>query len=207
MSDQDQIMKDFLLPDLSKDGSETYIQKIRNVALKHSQSSIQLKKYSVKVGSLAVTAYKDEPKMKEEWEKFYLPDHMYMEVIGVVEKFSGHLPNDGLVLMVCEDGKVFAYNDNTLYHINNNLKELFVHGFKLPGIKSYYHGQSFEDMTAEDWDKIWKSKEVREKNLMEQQKFLESMKDSFLTNLDIIFEKKQEEPSSSGGRAKPIPVL
>lgn len=134
--------------DASLAGSETYLQKIRNVALKHSQSKIQLKKYSVKVGTLAVTAYKDEPEMKEEWEEFYLPDHMYMEVIGVVEKFSGDLPCDGLVLMVCEDGKVFAYNDNTLYHINNNLKELFEHGFELPGMNSYHHGQSFEDMVS-----------------------------------------------------------
>ncbi|XP_026998328.2 uncharacterized protein LOC113640150 isoform X1 [Tachysurus fulvidraco] len=206
MSKQEQIVKDFLLPDLSKDGSETYLKKIRNVALKHSKSIIKLKKYSVKVGSLAVTAYKDEPEMKEEWEEFYLPEHMYMEVIGVVEEFSGHLPRDGLVLMVCEDGKVFAYNDNTLYHINNNLKELFLHGFELPGIKSYYHGQSFEDMKEKDWDKVKKSKEVREK-MKDHEKMLKCLKDSYLTNLDIISGKKQGKPSTSGGRDKPIPVL
>lgn len=70
--------------------------------------------------------------MLGEWEKFYLPDHMYMEVFGVLEDFPCNSPDGELVLMVCEDGKVFAYEVNTLHLIADNLKELFTSGLKFP---------------------------------------------------------------------------
>ncbi|KAK3525081.1 hypothetical protein QTP86_014470 [Hemibagrus guttatus] len=202
MSKQDQIVKDFLIPDLRKDGSKKYLQKIREVASKHRQSKIKLKKmekYSFKVGSLAETSYKDEPEMLEEWEQFYLPDHMYMEVVGVLEKFPCNSPNDELVLMVCEDGKVYAYEGNRLYLISNTLKDLFERGFHFPGgIKEYYRGQSFEDVTDKEWDKVKKSKDVQ-KAMKDHQETLKCAKDSYLTNLDIIMGRAQRPPSSAGG--------
>ncbi|KAG7326049.1 hypothetical protein KOW79_010974 [Hemibagrus wyckioides] len=208
MSQQEQILKDFLIPDLSKDKPEVYLRKIRDVASKHRQSKIKLKKmgkYSFKVGSLAETSYKNEPEMLEEWEQFYLPDHMYMEVIGVLEKFSCNSPNDELVLMVCEDGKVFAYEGNRLHLISDSLKDLFEHGLQFPGIKEYYRGQSFEDMTDKEWDKVKKSKEAM-KMMKDHQEMLECAKDSYLTNLDIIMGRAQGGASSAGARDEPIPV-
>lgn len=124
-----------------------------------------MEKYSFKVGSLAETSYKKEPEMLEEWEQFYLPDHMYMEVIGVLEKFSCNSPNDELVLMVCEDGKVFAYEGNRLHLISNNLKDLFERGLQFPAIKEYYRAQSFEDMVS--WTSLFIKFKIQNKLLIE----------------------------------------
>ncbi|XP_053493463.1 uncharacterized protein LOC128615419 [Ictalurus furcatus] len=209
MSKQDKIQKDFLLPDLKKDGWELYLQKIRKVASDNRGSEIKLKKvekYSFKVGTLEETSYKDEPDMVDEWEQFYLPDHMFMEVIGVVEKFPCNSPNDELVLMVCEDGKVFAFEGNRLHLVSNNLEELFKNGLQFPGTEQYYSGQSFEDMSEEDWDRVRESKEVKEKR-KEHQEMLESMKDSYLNNLDIIMGREREEPIPFPEGTPLVPVL
>ncbi|KAF4080874.1 hypothetical protein AMELA_G00176360 [Ameiurus melas] len=207
MSKQDRIQKDFLLPNLKKDGVNLYLQKIREVASGRRGSEIKLKKleeYSFKVGTLDETSYKGKPEMFEEWEQFYLPDHMYMEVIGVVEKFPCNSPNDELVLMVCEDEKVFAYEGNRLHLVSNNLKELFENGLQFPGTEQYYRGQSFEDFSDEDWDKVRESKEVKKK-MKEHQAMLESVKDSYLNNLDIIMGRKREVPIPVP-EGKPVPV-
>ncbi|XP_053469790.1 uncharacterized protein LOC128600985 [Ictalurus furcatus] len=193
MSKQDKIQKDFLLPDLKKDGVKLYLQKIRKVASDNRGSEIKLKKveeYSFKVGTLEETSYKDEPDMVDEWEQFYLPEHMFMEVIGVFEEFPCCSPNGDLVLMVCEDEKVFAFEDETLHLVSNNLEELFKNGLQFPGTEQYYRGQTFEDMTEEDWDRVRESDGLKEKR-KEHQELLESMKDSFLNNLNIIMGRKR----------------
>ncbi|XP_017311354.1 GTPase IMAP family member 7 isoform X1 [Ictalurus punctatus] len=196
MSKQDKIQKDFLLPDLKKDGVKLYLQKIRKVASDNRGSEIKLKKveeYSFKVGTLEETSYKDEPDMVDEWEQFYLPEHMFMEVIGVFEEFPCCSPNGDLVLMVCEDEKVFAFEDETLHLVSNNLEELFKNGLQFPGTEEYYRGQTFEDMTEEDWDRVRESDGLKEKR-KEHQEMLERMKDSFLNNLNIIMGRKRVVP-------------
>ncbi|KAF7689977.1 hypothetical protein HF521_011781 [Silurus meridionalis] len=116
-----------------------------NVAMLHLK---QMEEHSFTVGSLAETSYRNEPEILEEWQEFYLPDHMYMQVIGVCKEFSCDSLDDELVLMLCEDGKVFANEGNRLHLTKNNLKELFEHGLQFPGTKEYYRVQSFEDMTT-----------------------------------------------------------
>ncbi|XP_053474026.1 GTPase IMAP family member 7-like isoform X2 [Ictalurus furcatus] len=193
MSKQDKIQRDFLLPDLKKDGVKLYLQKIRKVASDNRGTEIKLKKveeYSFKVGTLEETSYKDEPDMIDEWEQFYLPEHMFMEVIGVLEEFTD---DDDLVLMVCEDEKVFAFEDETLHLVSNNLEELFKNGLQFPGTERYYRGQTFEYMTEEDWDRVRESDGLKEKR-KEDQELLESMKDSFINNLNIIMGRKRVVP-------------
>ncbi|KAF4079015.1 hypothetical protein AMELA_G00188250 [Ameiurus melas] len=41
--------------------------------------------------------------------------------------------SDELVLMACEDGKVFAFEGNKLHLVSNNLEELFKNGLQFPG--------------------------------------------------------------------------
>lgn len=71
-----------------------------------------------------------------------------MEVIGVLEEFPCDSLNAELVLMVCENGKVFAYEDEHMHLVAKSLKELFDHGLQFPGIKRYYRGQAFEHMVS-----------------------------------------------------------
>ncbi|KAM9434262.1 uncharacterized protein Hap1MRO34_002100 isoform 2-T2 [Clarias gariepinus] len=195
MSKQDQIQEDFLLPDLNKAGPKIYLQKIRDVVDKHKGSQIKLQKvgiFSFKVGFLAQTSYRDTPEMLEEWEEFYLPDQVSMEVIGVLEKFRCESSRNELVLMVCEDEKVYGYADNRLHLVANSLKELFKDGLQFPGIKQYYRGQSFEDMSDAEWDSVNKSEVVRE-SVKEHKEMLAYKKDSYLTNLDIIMGRSSGE--------------
>ncbi|KAI4874435.1 hypothetical protein NFI96_019381 [Prochilodus magdalenae] len=198
MSQQDRIKKEFLLPDLRRDGSNKYLEKIRSVVAKYCQEKIELKKvkdYKFRIGSFKDTSYRDEPDLLEEWEQFYLPDHMKMEVIGFLENFPCHVDSGELVLMVCRDGTVFGYEYEKLHLVANNLKELFEYGIQFPGTQYYYRGQSFEDMTDDDWDKVKKSKEVIQ-STTEHQNMLERMKSSYLRNLEALKQQQQGEPEA-----------
>ncbi|KAL7883144.1 hypothetical protein SRHO_G00008020 [Serrasalmus rhombeus] len=212
MSLQDQIRKDFLLSDPKKDGAVKYLEKIVKVVTKHNQKRIALKKvekYKFRIGSFKDTSYRKEPDLLEEWEQFYLPDHMKMEVIGFLEKFPCNADSAELVLMVCEDGKVFAYEDERLHLVANDLKELFEHGVQFPGAKYYYRGQSFEDMTDDDWDKVKESEAVIA-STKEHQDMVQRMKTSYLQNLEIIKQRQQGElhpAEMERDPCVPVPVL
>ncbi|XP_053087424.1 uncharacterized protein LOC113524029 isoform X3 [Pangasianodon hypophthalmus] len=197
MSKHTEIVRDFLQPDLKKVTPRDYLSKIREVVLIHCQSQIAIKnmeKCNFRVGSLKDTSYEDEPDILEEWEQYYLRENMKMEVIGVFEEFPCNSLYAELVLMVCEDGKVFAYEDEQMHLVAKSLKELFDYGLQFPGIEQYYRGQSFEDMTDAEWDRVKKStKEVAVKK--QHQDMLEHMEESYLIDLAIIKQRLQTEPS------------
>ncbi|KAI5608691.1 hypothetical protein C0J50_6585, partial [Silurus asotus] len=164
---------------------------IRKMVLRHQHSHLPLKNWEgniFRVGTLKDTLYKDELDILEEWEQYYLPEHTSMQVIGVLERFSYKSLNGELVLMVCEDGKVFAYLDEEMHLVAKSLKELFESGLQYPGIIQYYRGQSFEDMTDADWNNVKQSpKMIAQKK--KNQDILESMENCYLKNLSIIMEK------------------
>ncbi|MCJ8750265.1 hypothetical protein PDJAM_G00260550 [Pangasius djambal] len=199
MSNHNEIVRDFLQPDLQKGITPwDYLSKIREVVLNHRQSQIAIKnleKCNFRVGTLDDTSYKDEPDILEEWEQYYLRENMKMEVIGVFEEFPCNSLYAELVLMVCEDGKVFAYEDEQMHLVAKSLKKLFDYGLQFPGIEQYYRGQSFEDMTDAEWDRVKKStKEVAVKK--QHQDMLELMEESYLRDLAIIKQRLQTEQPS-----------
>ncbi|KAG7999422.1 hypothetical protein GBF38_000527, partial [Nibea albiflora] len=77
-----------------------------------------------------------------------------MQVIGVVEETL--CPCDELVLMTCEDRKVYSYDGEELHVVAASLEELCYEGIEYPASKSYYKGEAFKAMTDEDWDKVKK---------------------------------------------------
>uniref|UniRef100_A0A3B1JX65 Uncharacterized LOC111197155 n=2 Tax=Astyanax mexicanus TaxID=7994 RepID=A0A3B1JX65_ASTMX len=207
MSRQKKITEDFLTPQLMKCGAQKYLEEIGSFVSKHSGAKIKLKKverYNFRVGSLKDTSYKNTD-LLQEWEQFYLPDEMKMVVIGVLEDFPCGEDSAELVLMVCEDGNVFAYEDERLHLVASSLKELFESGVQFPGSKYYYRGQSFEDMTKDDWNEVKQSKEAMEKH-KKHQDMLESIKPTLLKNLEIIKERQQGEPPSEGSEMS-VPLL
>ncbi|XP_049332309.1 uncharacterized protein LOC111197155 isoform X3 [Astyanax mexicanus] len=190
-----------------KCGAQKYLEEIGSFVSKHSGAKIKLKKverYNFRVGSLKDTSYKNTD-LLQEWEQFYLPDEMKMVVIGVLENFPCGEDSAELVLMVCEDGNVFAYEDERLHLVASSLKELFESGVQFPGSKYYYRGQSFEDMTKDDWNEVKQSKEAMEKH-KKHQDMLESIKPTLLKNLEIIKERQQGEPPSEGSEMS-VPLL
>ncbi|KAF3833681.1 hypothetical protein F7725_024885 [Dissostichus mawsoni] len=83
------------------------------------------------------------------------PEIVSMQVVGVVEGTS--CPWDQLVLMICEDGKLYAYDEEELHLVASSLKQLDEEGIEYPASKTYYKGEAFKDMTMKDWEKVWNS--------------------------------------------------
>lgn len=98
----------------------------------------------LRIAELNDSIYRDSHDEVNGWGKFYLPKTVNMQVFAVVEGVS--CPCDQLVLMTCEDKKVYAYDEEGLHLVASSLDQLCVHGLKYPGLKTYYKGESFKDM-------------------------------------------------------------
>uniref|UniRef100_A0A3Q2V709 Uncharacterized protein n=1 Tax=Haplochromis burtoni TaxID=8153 RepID=A0A3Q2V709_HAPBU len=91
------------------------------------------------------TVYKDNFLVVNGWGKFYLPKVVTMQVIGVVEGIS--FPCEQLVLMTCEDQRVYAYDEEELHLVASSMKQLGDEGMEYPGSTVYYRGEAFKDMS------------------------------------------------------------
>lgn len=96
------------------------------------------------IGDLDDTIYRGKDDEVDGWGKFYLPEEVNMQVLGVVKGTS--YPCDQLVLMTCEDRKLYAYDGEELHVVASNLEQLCTKGLQYPASKSYYHGEAFKDM-------------------------------------------------------------
>lgn len=90
------------------------------------------------------TIYKDSKRTVNGWGKFYLPNCVNMKVVGVAH--GTPYPCDQLVLMTCEDEKVYAYDEEELHEVASSLLQLCNGGICYPASKSYYHGEAFKHM-------------------------------------------------------------
>ncbi|XP_029976261.1 uncharacterized protein LOC115409292 isoform X2 [Salarias fasciatus] len=134
------------------------------------------------IGGVEDTIYRDKPGEVNGWGKFYLEDEVNMQVIGVVE--GTYCPYD-LVLMTCEDKKIYAYDGEELHLVAPGLKQLRDEGIEYPASKSYYNGEAFKNMTEEDWDKVRKGpvgrrldEEHRKVVTANKSRFIQSLKNS-----------------------------
>ncbi|XP_062342993.1 uncharacterized protein LOC134040860 [Osmerus eperlanus] len=109
---------------------------------------------SWRIGGLKDTIYYENPKEVEEWEKFYLPEYVKMEVLGTVED----IPCQGtqLVIVVGEDRNIYGHDGETLHLVASSIKELCTSGIQYPGIKTFYRGECFKNMTEMDWEAVRK---------------------------------------------------
>uniref|UniRef100_A0A7N8YBN2 Uncharacterized protein n=1 Tax=Mastacembelus armatus TaxID=205130 RepID=A0A7N8YBN2_9TELE len=95
----------------------------------------------LKIAELDDTIYRDEEEVVNGWGKFYLPDSVKMQVVGVVEGTS--CPCDELVLMTCEDKQVYAYDGEELHLVASDLVKVFEEGIEYPG-------EAFKDMVRSE---------------------------------------------------------
>lgn len=96
------------------------------------------------VGDLDDTIYKDDSDALYSWENFYLKNEVVMRVLGVVE--GSPFPAEQLVLMTCEDRKIYAYDEDNLHLVALNLERLCYEGINFPPLMSYYYGEAFKDV-------------------------------------------------------------
>ncbi|KAM4725912.1 uncharacterized protein FYW61_013948 isoform 2-T3 [Anableps anableps] len=161
------------------------------IVSKYRGNSLQLcspAKAILTIGPIEDTEYKNRPAVVNGWGKFYLPTTATMEVIGYVE--GTPYPCDKLVLMTCQDQKVYVYDEDELHLVASSLKEMCTKGIAFPPFQSYYHGEAFKDMTKEDWEEVKKGP-VGKRLDEEHRKLVASHKSTLLQDLKIIRQKQR----------------
>ncbi|KAL6461066.1 hypothetical protein MHYP_G00310320 [Metynnis hypsauchen] len=152
--------------------------KAASVVKKNSGTLIPLvkpKSYHVRVCRQDDTVYAGNEDQLDAWEDHYLPERMAMEVIGAIDDFPCEAYDRQLVLLLCEDGNIYAYEDEVLHLVARSLRDLFESGMTFPGIKSFNLGECFEDYEELQ---MWSDIEV-----------VENVKTSETTCLDIVVRK------------------
>nr|XP_020444745.1 uncharacterized protein LOC109953611 isoform X2 [Monopterus albus]XP_020444746.1 uncharacterized protein LOC109953611 isoform X2 [Monopterus albus] len=147
----------------------------------------------LRIAGLEDTIYRDDDYEVKSWGAFYLPDIVNMQVFGVVEGIS--CPCDQLILMTCEDKKVYAYDGDELHVVASSTQQLQDEGIEYPASETYYDGEAFRHMTEEDWEEVGKSP-VRQRMEEEYDKLVAKIKPKFLENLRITRQKRSNCPGS-----------
>ncbi|XP_078124663.1 uncharacterized protein LOC144529443 [Sander vitreus] len=178
---------DLQLPMLERISREREPQKmVSDFVSKNKHKTVSLINPSgakLTIGDLEDTMYRGKYDEVNGWGKFYLPEKVSMQVIGVVEGTS--CPCDELVLMICcEDAQVYAYDgeEEELHLVASSLDQLLHAGIEYPASKSYYKGEAFKDMTEEDWAEVRKS-DVGRRLDEEHHELVMSKKSELLKNL------------------------
>lgn len=130
--------------------TETYLKKHHEEGYEVELKDAYTKEvaYIWKLGTFESTMYGDDSNVLEEWEECYLPDDMKMQVLGEVHRTSSDLETPSLVLMRCEDEKIYAYDEQRLHLVAENLTQLSDEGISYPSKTYYSYWQTFEDMVT-----------------------------------------------------------
>lgn len=91
------------------------------------------------------TVYEGDEEQLEAWKDYYLPERTEMEVIGAIDDFPCDAFGLQLVLLLGEDGRVFAYEDELLHLVAVNLRDLLQCQMVFPGLETFKLGECFEE--------------------------------------------------------------
>ncbi len=121
---------------------------IANFVKHHGNSTIPLvkpKSCTLRICGLEETVYEGDEEQLEAWKDYYLPERMEMEVIGAIDDFPCDAYGLQLVLLLGEDGTVFACEDELLHLVARNLRDLLQSEMAFPGIETFKLGECFEE--------------------------------------------------------------
>ncbi|XP_041073075.1 uncharacterized protein LOC121293805 [Carcharodon carcharias] len=134
-----------------------YLQLVTKNVNTHKGKLIPLRKgLPIIIGDLDDTVYWGRPDMLKCWEDLYLPQRMEMVVLGTIDGYPSLAPGLQLVILAGKDGPVFAYEEEMLHKIANNLKQLFTEGVTFPGTEIYEYGRGFRPKTNEEYQSALK---------------------------------------------------
>ncbi|XP_067232674.1 uncharacterized protein [Chanodichthys erythropterus] len=117
--------------------------------------------YTLRICGQDGTLFEGDEEQLEAWRDFYLPESMEMEVIGAIDEFPCDAFGLQLVLLLGEDGSVFAYEDEILHLVAKSLRDLFQCEMVFPGIKTFKIGEYFDEQTEEEYREMMESDEVK----------------------------------------------
>ncbi|XP_056406121.1 uncharacterized protein LOC130297562 isoform X2 [Hyla sarda] len=115
-----------------------FVQKYKNMLIPWKNSDCCLR-----LCDLSGTDYMGQDYMQEAWEELHLPKTTRMQVFGTLEYTQDVLLSVPCVILVGEDGCIYAYRDEELHLIANSLKE-FVQNGNRKVYKSYCYPESKE---------------------------------------------------------------
>uniref|UniRef100_A0A3P8ZBK5 Uncharacterized protein n=1 Tax=Esox lucius TaxID=8010 RepID=A0A3P8ZBK5_ESOLU len=173
-TDTEEIKTDFLQYEKTEDKVE-YLKQVTETVSKHCNASIPLRKpegSEWKIGGQDVTCYSEDDGTVKEWGIFYLPEIVKMEILGAVENLPFPTECGQLVIMLCEDRHVYAYDGEEMHLVASSLKDLFDSGLQYPGFSIYYRGECFKDMVR--IQKLEKEHQELLKTLQQRLKLIQS---------------------------------
>ncbi|XP_078081767.1 uncharacterized protein LOC144501700 [Mustelus asterias] len=129
-----------------------YLQLVTKNVMVHRGKSIELTKgFPIIIGNLDDTIYWGRPDLLECWQDLYLPQRMEMVVLGTIDGYPCLAPGLQLVILAGKDGSVFAYEEEVLHKIADNLLQLFLGGVTFPGTEIHAYGKGFRPKTNEEY--------------------------------------------------------
>ncbi|KAM9471793.1 uncharacterized protein ACWYII_007479 isoform 2-T2 [Salvelinus alpinus] len=158
------IKTEFLRCERGKEEAVEFLSQIKEIVLKHRNSKIPLakpKSYELRIGGLEDTVHAGDGEQLEVWKDCYLPERMEMVVIGALDDFRCSAAGWQLVLLLCEDGNVYAYEFEVLHLVARSLEDLFKSGAEFPGLEKFRFGECFEELTEEEMEKEMQCDEIK----------------------------------------------
>ena len=122
-------------------GVEENLKSIRACVKHHLKGEVKLE--GNYIWQVKDAVLKKDREILKACEECYLPDHMKMQKLGDVCHSSW---NSSVLLMICEDRQIYAYDDQQLHLVAESLRQLFNEGITFPSETVYHYGQAFEDM-------------------------------------------------------------
>ncbi|XP_069838987.1 uncharacterized protein [Dendropsophus ebraccatus] len=122
------------------DAVSHFVQKYKNTVkpLKNSH-------YYLRLCDLNGTDYMGQDFMQEAWEEIYPPKETKMQVLGTLEYTRDILPSVPQVILVGEDGCIYAYGNEVLELIAKSLKEFVENGKRFPPYETYDYPESSDE--------------------------------------------------------------
>ncbi|XP_076139226.1 uncharacterized protein LOC143122252 [Alosa pseudoharengus] len=161
-----------------------YLKGIEDCVWHHRHEEITLNKpFKWRIGPFEDTIFEGDITFLDNWQERYLPDYMLMQVLGTI---TSNVCTEGcseVVLLACEDRKVYALYEMEMHLVADNLKELFNEGMCFPGKTMFLYGQCFDDMTK---DNIKEESDERKKLDESHKKLLDSLTPSFMESMAAI---------------------
>ncbi|XP_073540291.1 uncharacterized protein [Phyllobates terribilis] len=84
--------------------------------------------YYLRLCDLSGTIYMGQKFMQESWEELYLPKPTRMQVFGTLENIQVMLPSVQWIILVGENGCIYAYGEEELHLVAKNLQEFVENG-------------------------------------------------------------------------------
>ncbi|XP_054833570.1 uncharacterized protein LOC129328491 isoform X2 [Eublepharis macularius] len=88
-------------------------------------------RFKLRICGLDGTFYARNQHMMGYWQNLYLPTPTKMAVFGIVEDVPCLAPAQQLVILVAEDEKVYAYEEEEMHKVGDSVREFLNEGLRL----------------------------------------------------------------------------